>query len=970
MGAENALEVIRLGRLGPRYGAPFDVVYSDRLYKLRHYGSGASADKRPVLVLVPPLMLTAEIYDVAEDISAVARLTEQGIDPWVVDFGAPETEEGGMSRTLDDHVRAVSDAIDRVQKATGRDVHLAGYSQGGMFAYQVAAYRRSAGIASVITFGSPVDIHQGLPNVSTDLAARIVRAARSVADVPLRHMEGLPGVLTSTGFKLFSFRKELQQIADFLKKLHDRQALEKRESRRRFLAGEGFVAWPGPAFRKFVDDFVVHNRLMSGGFVIDGRTVTLADIRSPVLAFVGGRDDIARPPMVRAVRRAAPNAELFEITVQAGHFGLVVGSTATRETWPGVIEWLKWREGLGPPPRLLAREEETREPLEVEDAAFEEPLDFELFYDTARRTLQSAWERVEHAFEDAGDSIDGLRYQLPRLTRLGRIDDDTRTSLGRALGKQAKKIPEQTFFLWKGRAFTYADADRRVNNVVRGLIASGVRAGAEVGVVMRGRPSYLSMVTALNRLGAVAVLVSPEAPDAGLREAAGTLAFVATDPESAGRVRRCCSGDVLVLGGGPERAVIDGVLDMEAIDPDAVELPSWYKPNSGRAGDLAIVFVSFPGPGQSRRARVTNRRWATSAYGAAAACTLSKQDTVYCALPLHHPAGLLVSVGGALVGGSRLALATRFEADVFWTEVRRYGASVAFYAGEMCRELTNAPSRSNERDSPLRLFAGSGIRADVWREVVRRFGTGVLEFYAATEVNLVLANAAGDKLGALGRPLPGSADMAIVRYDFDAEDLARDPAGRLVRAGENEPGMLLAEVDPKSAMHEGADSRHRIVRDAFQAGDAWFVTGDLLRRDADGDCWFVDRLRDVVRTARGPVPSRPIEDALYELPEVLLAAAYGAPLDGAREVPVASVVLRPGTALDVARLVAALGADARPRFIRLVDSLPLNDGYRPLKALLREAGIGSGPRALAYDEVGGTYRPMDAADYASAPAND
>ena len=43
-------------------------------------------------------------------------------------------------------------------------------------------------------------------------------------------------------------------MVDFVRKLHDRQALEKRESRRRFLAGEGFVAWPGPALRKFVDD--------------------------------------------------------------------------------------------------------------------------------------------------------------------------------------------------------------------------------------------------------------------------------------------------------------------------------------------------------------------------------------------------------------------------------------------------------------------------------------------------------------------------------------------------------------------------------------------------------------------------------------------------------------------------------------------------------------------------------------------
>ena len=109
------------------------------------------------------MMLAAEIYDVSPATSAVTLLHEHGVDPWVVDFGAPEREEGGLERTLADHVLAVSDAVDRVREATGRDVHLGGYSQGGMFCYQVAAYRRNDGLGSLITFGSPVDTRLGMP---------------------------------------------------------------------------------------------------------------------------------------------------------------------------------------------------------------------------------------------------------------------------------------------------------------------------------------------------------------------------------------------------------------------------------------------------------------------------------------------------------------------------------------------------------------------------------------------------------------------------------------------------------------------------------------------------------------------------------------------------------------------------------------------------------------------------------------
>jgi putative long chain acyl-CoA synthase len=963
LAAANALEVMRFGRLGPRLGAPYEVAHQGRHYRLRRYGPGVagapSLAARPAILLVPPLMVTAEVYDVAPDLSAVAALAAGGLDPWVVDFGAPEHEEGGMRRTLDDHVRAVAEAVGRVREAAGRDVHLAGYSQGGMFAYQVAAYLGSEGIASVITFGSPVDIHRNLPNVSTEVAGRIIQAARPLVEPTLQRIEGLPGVLTSTAFKLVSVRKEVSQLVDFVRKLHDRQALLKREARRRFLGGEGFVAWPGPALRTFVDEFIVHNRMVSGGFVIDGRTVTLADLRSPVLCFVGTRDEIARPPAVRAISRAAPGAQVFEVALPAGHFGLVVGGAANRSTRPTVLEWIRWREGQGPRPVLLpptvaepagiAADEE-----EAENAAIVDALDVALFYDVAAEALGSAWSKLGEAVVDLGDTADALRYQLPRLLRLRRLGQGDRVSVGLSLAEQARAIPDRTFFLFRGRAFSYADASRRVDSVVKGLLACGVRPGDRVGVIMEGRPSYLSMVTACSRLGAVAVLSSPRLDDVELSRALALepLRFVAADPENAARARAAFAGHVLVLGGGPQRRIEADVIDMEAIDPEAVAVPGWYQPNPGRAGDLALVIVSRADGGGLRAAHVTHGRWALSALGAAAACTLTSADTVYCCLPLHHPAGLLVSVGGALVSGARLALATRFSPDVFWSEVQTYGATVVFYAGEMGRELLGVPASPAERSSPLRLFAGSGMRADVWRALSERTGVGVLEFYASTEGALVLANAAGEKVGALGRPLPGSSEVALLAYDYAADRIVRD-AGWARRAGAGEPGVLAGRLD--AALAESS----RVARDVFEPGDAWLTTGDLARRDEDGDYWFVDRIADVMRTAEGPVPSRPLEDTLYGLPEVALAAVVGV-RDGDAEVPVAAVVLREGATLDGATLFSALSAhhpvEALPRVLRIVPSLPMTEGFRPLKAALRAKGLAGGPALRLHPSLA-TYLP-------------
>ncbi|MEZ4430640.1 MAG: alpha/beta fold hydrolase, partial [Nannocystaceae bacterium] len=356
-GARNAVKVVRGGRFVPPYEASYELAANIGFVRLRHYPQDPPelplTCAQPIL-LVPPLMVTSQVYDIAPDLSAIAFLRRAGFDVWLVDFGAPEDERGGLDRTLDQHVLAIDAAIDLIRERTGEPVHLAGYSQGGMFAYQVAAYRKGEGVASVITFGAPVDMQKNLgADVNRDLLANLARGAWTALARPFDAVSGIPGTFSSFGFKMLNPVKELQYLRMMLGALDDREALARLEPTRRFLGGEGFVAWPGPAFRSFVDDVIVHNRMMSGGFVINGRTVTLADIRAPILCFVGVRDEFARPRSVRAIAHAAPSAELHERAIDAGHFGLVVGSRAMDEVWPTVTRWILWSAGAGPRPTEL-----------------------------------------------------------------------------------------------------------------------------------------------------------------------------------------------------------------------------------------------------------------------------------------------------------------------------------------------------------------------------------------------------------------------------------------------------------------------------------------------------------------------------------------------------------------------------------------------------------------------------------------
>lgn len=982
-GAENAWEILAKGRLGEPYRAPFDVALDEGVLSLRHYhGPQVDEPAGAALLLVPPLMVTADVYDISPELSAVASLASQGVDVWVVDFGAPEQAEGGMSRTLDDHVLAVDRAIDEVAARTGGPVHLGGYSQGGMFAYQAAALRHSRDVASVITLGSPVDMRRNLPfRLDDTLAERFFSALGQGLAGALDRIDGLPGALTSTGFKLLSPRQELKHLFGTLGVLDDRAALERSEPQRRFLGGEGFIGWPGPAFREFALQFVVQNRMTSGGFVIAGRSVSLADISCPILYFVGTRDEFARPGSVRAIERAAPHAEAHTVAVDAGHFGLVVGSRALTLTWPAVAAWIRWQAGRGPMPTALSDA-----PAHAPAGA---PAPDSPLAEWLARAARASW----HGLGDAALAVTGAasiaRWQFPRLVRLLGLADHTKISIARILSEQARAIPDQTFFLWEGRAYTYEQANRRVNQLVSVLWELDVSRGRHVAVFMGNHPDYLTAVAALNRLGAVAVLLNADARGDSLAHAlrAGAVEAIIADSEHAdASLAAAASRPVWILGSThAQRVVPDGAVDLDPrVAEDPGDPPAGAGVDGGFARDLSLLLFTSGTTGLPKAARITNMRQVAAGLWAAIICELTPQSTVYCALPLHHATGILVACGAALCGGSRLALAPRFSTSRFWQDVRRYGADVVVYVGELCRYLVGAPGHPDESDHPVRLFVGNGMRGEVWEHLLERFGpVRVLEFYGSTEGNVVLANVGGHKIGSVGQPITGAGEVALVRWDIAAEAPLRAPDGFAQRCKPDEPGLMVSRINSEHplARFEGyvdaETTSRRVLRDLFEPGDAWFDTGDLLRRDADGDFWFIDRLGDTFRWKGENVSSAQVASVISEASFVSMAAVYGVALRGREgRAGMAAIQLTPDTVFDgeaLYRLVAKnLTPPARPRFVRVVATLPMTASLKVDKTALQEEGADPGrvgDPLYHLDEAAGTFTPLDMDGWAALVAS-
>ncbi len=323
----------------------------------------------------------------------------------------------------------------------------------------------------------------------------------------------------------------------------------------------------------------------------------------------------------------------------------------------------------------------------------------------------------------------------------------------------------------------------------------------------------------------------------------------------------------------------------------------------------------------------------------------------------------MMSIGGAIVGGARLAVARKFDVSTFWEEVRRYGVTVASYTWTMLAEAVEAPPEPGERHHPLRLFIGSGMPRGLWRRVERRFRPArVVEFYASTEAGAILVNLRDSKPGSMGRPLPGSAELAIAQYDLDAHGLVLDSDGFARYCGVGEVGMLLARVSPTDPLSITP------LRSLFAPDDAWVVTGDSFRRDADGDFWRVDNVGDVIRTAQGPVFSIPIHDALGDIDAVDLAVGYGVtPAGGDCEIAVAAVTMRREATLtprELSHALSSLPDGGRPAVVHVVDRIPVTTWFRPRTEALRDAGIPEPREAVQawyLDASGEAYRPLTAA---------
>jgi fatty-acyl-CoA synthase len=211
----------------------------------------------------------------------------------------------------------------------------------------------------------------------------------------------------------------------------------------------------------------------------------------------------------------------------------------------------------------------------------------------------------------------------------------------------------------------------------------------------------------------------------------------------------------------------------------------------------------------------------------------------------------------------------------------------------------------------------------------------------------------------------------LARYDVAAGDLARGADGRGLPCADDEPGELLGKVGMAGSMdYDGYTDRgateRKIVRDVFEPGDAWFRSGDLLRRDAEGYYYFVDRIGDTFRWKGENVATTEVADVLNGAPGITETTVYGVPIPGDDgRAGMAAVVLATDTAFDgqafYAHAARHLPRYAMPAFVRLSGQIDVTGTLKQRKQAL--AAEGWDPATVAEplfvrDDAGERYVPL------------
>ncbi|MCK4285658.1 MAG: AMP-binding protein, partial [Candidatus Lokiarchaeota archaeon] len=319
-------------------------------------------------------------------------------------------------------------------------------------------------------------------------------------------------------------------------------------------------------------------------------------------------------------------------------------------------------------------------------------------------------------------------------------------------------------------------------------------------------------------------------------------------------------------------------------------------------------------------------------------------DIILIANPLYHSLSMCTAWGIATYVGATTVLRKKFSASNFWKDVQKYKITFTTYVGEIPRYILNQPPSKYEKNHTLKKMLGLGLRKDIWIKFKERFQIEhIFEYYSSTEGYGPIVNI-DEVPGMIGRN--NVQNHALAKVDQETGELIRNRDGSYINCEPGDVGMSLmkiVEIENFKKYRNKEKTNQKVIRDVFEKGDAYFITGDLLQLHDDQWLSFSDRFGDTFRWKGENVSTQEVENILNSHESVLMSAVYGIEIPNHEgKAGMAAILFDPTFGFnpdEISRFVIqALPKYSIPIFIRIRDHLEVTGSNKIRKSNLRKEG--------------------------------
>ena len=560
------------------------------------------------------------------------------------------------------------------------------------------------------------------------------------------------------------------------------------------------------------------------------------------------------------------------------------------------------------------------------------------------------FKKIKEFFRVLGE----LKYIIP-LLKYKFPDPDDNESLAHSFEKTVEEFGNNNFIFFEDESWSYSETNKAANSLANKLVEDGVTHSDRVVLFMENRPDFIISILALNKIGAIGVLINTSLTGK-------PLIHCINSSDS----KKCIVGAELAAS---LEAVLDeiNIKDKEDIywveDGDRFICPEWalsLKPllddskdenlaitNMVTAKDTAFYIFTSGTTGVPKAALFPNSKIiAASINISKGGYRINDSDCMYNCLPLYHSTGLMLGLCACVQVGAATFIRRKFSASAFWKEAKQFNTTAFVYVGELCRYLSFQDPSEEEKDNPISSMVGNGLRPDLWDCFRNRFNVErIIEIYGASEGNALFMNLL-NKDETIGMT---NARVALFEYDVAEDKLVRDTESKFIEVDEGQPGLLLVEIGPDAIYNGYTDkkaSEEKVISDVFEEGDRWFNTGDLVKTMDVGfslgrtHYQFVDRVGDTFRWKSENVSTNEVAEILNAFDQVNMANVFGVKVpqsEGRAGMVAFNCNLDDFKWDEFAEFVSIkLPSYAQPVFVRIIEELETTGTFKLKKNDLRE----------------------------------